>query len=108
MRALIETVADLLSFSTNGQKKTKIIRHCNLGYERSVNVMDFLEQRGLIEKRQERYWTTTEGKIFVEKFREIQNMMKDTSRKKNTLSNGTPDCTGIERFDWFKKQSPEQ
>lgn len=89
-RSPLEIIAILLHFTEKEKRKTSIMHHCNLSYKTATKTINLLTEKGLIEKNQEYYCTTADGTQFIEKYREIENLLNKTPiEKKPTAKHPT-------------------
>jgi len=49
---------------------------CNLSYPATVKAINFLLEKGMMEKRSPLYYTTSKGLEFLMKFRELEQLLK--------------------------------
>ena len=56
--------------------KTQIMERINLSFAVLNKYLDFLKERELIAKEEERYKTTEKGQKFVKAFERLQNLLK--------------------------------
>lgn len=81
-RGKIEIMADILSLSTVGTKKTHIMYGANLSYEQIVYYLGELQGKGLLEQREEEegstiYGTTEKGREFLGHFSQVSELMRE-------------------------------
>jgi len=72
----IEVLVKILELTQNGKRKTKIMYQCNLSYPATVKAINFLLEKGMMEKRSPLYYTTSKGLEFLMKFRELEQLLK--------------------------------
>jgi predicted transcriptional regulator len=72
----LEVLAKILELTEKGKRKTNIMYQCNLSYPATVRAINFLLERGMIEKRSPLYYTTSKGLEFLMKFRELEQLLK--------------------------------
>ncbi len=70
-RSRIDIIVAVLEATKAGVNKTGIVYRSNINFRVAEQYLGFLEKQGLIETRSEKYFTTTKGKIFLEKAKEI-------------------------------------
>jgi len=58
------------------KKKNKHMYQCNLSYPATVKAINFLLEKGMMEKRSPLYYTTSKGLEFLMKFRELEQLLK--------------------------------
>lgn len=85
-RDRLEVIAKILKFTAKGKRKTKILYYCNLSYTCGTKRISFLVQRGLLEKKLDYYYTTAKGMEFIEKFKEINNLLNKMATDKDTIA----------------------
>ncbi|HDO19474.1 MAG TPA: DUF4364 family protein [Thermoplasmatales archaeon] len=79
-RSELEILADILSKSVDGAKKTEILYQVNLSYIQLRNYLSFLIDKGLIEKETDRegktlYRTSEKGSELLEKLNEVISLL---------------------------------
>ena len=68
--------ADILRIATEPTKSTNIIYGANLASGLFSSYMRFLERKGLIEKRKDKTWLTTErGKEYLSVYSNLQRLL---------------------------------
>jgi predicted transcriptional regulator len=72
----LEVLAKILELTEKGKRKTNIMYQCNLSYPKTDRTINFLLERGMIEKRSPLYYTTSKGLEFLMKFRELEQLLK--------------------------------
>ena len=84
-RGKIEIMADVLSLSTVGIKKTHIMYRANLSYEQILYYLNELQVRGLLEQGVEEgaqvYRTTEKGREFLHHFTQMAELIKGYSEE---------------------------
>ena len=79
-RGKIEIMANILSLSTVGIKKTHIMYRANLSYEQILYYLNELQVRGLLEQDVEEgaqvYRTTGKGREFLQHFTQMAELIK--------------------------------
>jgi predicted transcriptional regulator len=80
----LEVLAKILELAEKGKRKTSIMNQCNLSYPTTVKAINFLLERGMIEKRSPVYYTTSKGLEFLIKFRELEQLLKATEDNANS------------------------
>jgi predicted transcriptional regulator len=71
-RTKFDIVIAILDVVSGGATKTKIVYKANLNFNLATKYLDLLLERGLVRTDNRRYEITDEGKIFLEKAKELQ------------------------------------
>jgi predicted transcriptional regulator len=81
-RSRIDIIANILTESDGGAKKTHIMYRCNLSFRQLHVYIDLLINRKLLRKvekkessRQELYETTSKGKAFLQAYKSIKGLL---------------------------------
>jgi len=73
-RSGLDICADILEIARMGAKKTHIVYKANLNFRIVERYLRWLIERGLLRKKGERlYVTTEEGLRFLQRYRELVN-----------------------------------
>jgi predicted transcriptional regulator len=83
-RQRFDIIADILKIAAMGTKKTRLVYLSNLNFTILKDYLDLLLKKELIELSDEEYCTTLKGFLFLEKYVEIQKLLKNG---KDTLKN---------------------
>lgn len=70
-RNRIDIIIDVLEVAIAGVNKTSIVYRTNLNFKLANKYLGYLQTRGLIENRMNKYITTQKGKILLEKAKEV-------------------------------------
>ncbi len=93
-RGKIEIMADILSLSTVGTKKTHIMYRANLSYEQIVYYLRELQGKGLLEQREEEgntvYGTTERGREFLGHYSQVAELMREQEKYPKQEEQGMP------------------
>ncbi len=76
-RQKYDIIADILKIAAMGTKKTRLVYLSNLNFTILKDYLDFLVKKELIEFSDEELFTTLKGFLFVEKYVEIQKLLRD-------------------------------
>ncbi|KAB3543742.1 MAG: hypothetical protein C5617_007460 [ANME-2 cluster archaeon] len=71
-RTKFDIVIAILDVVSGGATKTKIVYKANLNFNLATKYLDFLLEKGLVRTNSSRYEITDEGKVFLEKAKELQ------------------------------------
>ena len=71
-RTKFDIVIAILDVVSGGATKTKIVYKANLNFNLATKYLDFLLEKGLVRIDGSRYEITDEGKVFLEKAKELQ------------------------------------
>jgi predicted transcriptional regulator len=71
-RTKFDIVIAILDVVSGDATKTKIVYKANLNFNLATKYLDFLLEKGLVRTNSNRYEITKEGKIFIEKAKELQ------------------------------------
>ena len=71
-RTKFDIIIAILDVVSGGANKTKIVYKANLNFNLATKYLDFLIERGLVRTDSSRYEITDEGKVFLEKAKELQ------------------------------------
>ncbi len=71
-RTKFDIVIVILDVVSGGATKTKIVYGANLNFNLATKYLDFLLEKGLVRTDSSRYEITDEGKVFLEKAKELQ------------------------------------
>ena len=74
MRSSFEIIAEILSISKNGAKKTRIMYSCGLSYRFVQKYLELLLETGLL-RRGSYYQTTDKGMGFLTKYQTLDLLM---------------------------------
>lgn len=78
----MEVIADILSISSGGKKKTHILYGANLGSEQLTYYMSQLQGNGMLEQRIENdttlFYTTEKGRRFLSYFSNMSQLVSPT------------------------------
>lgn len=82
-RDRIEIVGNILEVSTEGIRKTHLMRRCSLSFKQVVPFIEDLQEKGLIEQRLDDegnaiYMTTGSGRRFLNSFRIMMDIINGT------------------------------
>ncbi len=70
-RSRIDIVIDVLEVAKVGVNKTGVVYRTNINFKLADKYLDLLQKQGLVENIVDKYITTSKGKIFLEKAREV-------------------------------------
>lgn len=70
-RSRIDIIIDVLDAAQMGVNKTCVVYKANLNFKLADKYLELLQTHGLVEKRVDKYITTTKGKTFLEKAKEV-------------------------------------
>ncbi len=76
-RQKYDIIADILKTAAMGTKKTRLVYLSNLNFTILKDYLDLLLKKELLEFSDEELFTTLKGFLFVEKYVEIQKLLKD-------------------------------
>lgn len=71
-RTKFDIVIAILDVVSGGANKTKIVYKANLNFNLATKYLDLLLEKGLVKTDSSRYEITDEGKVFLEKAKELQ------------------------------------
>jgi predicted transcriptional regulator len=83
-RGRLDIINDILSIATDGAGKTAIVYHANLNFNRADVYIDLLLREGLLDLVDGpvvRYRTTEKGLEFLRAYRELRQVLEDSSGK---------------------------
>jgi len=81
-RSKVRIVADILKViaEENGAKLTRVLYGANLSYERLVNYLNELKEKGLISEKEEeggvKYYLTERGFNFLREFKKVEEFAR--------------------------------
>jgi predicted transcriptional regulator len=78
-RQKYDIIADILKTAAMGTKKTRLVYLSNLNFTILKDYLDLLLKTELLEFSEDELFTTLKGFLFVEKYVEIQKLLKDES-----------------------------
>ena len=70
-RGKLDIMADILSVTAKGAKKTEMVYKANLNFTRLGRYISFLEERGLLENSGAEYRATKKGEEFLRDYQKI-------------------------------------
>jgi len=76
-RQKYDIIADILKIAAMGTKKTRLVYLSNLNFTILKDYLDLLLKKELLEFSDGELFTTLKGFLFVEKYVEIQKLLKD-------------------------------
>jgi predicted transcriptional regulator len=76
-RSRYETIYTVLKIALRQIKKTHIMYSANLSYHQLTRYLHVLLRKRLITKQGTYYVTTAQGRMFIEKFTEIQTLLRE-------------------------------
>ncbi len=86
-RDKLTIMAEILDIAKNGALKTQIMYKANLSFSQLTEYLQFLQQNNLLQKTQNNqkviYKATTKGLDFMERQRQIINLLNDTVPGRN-------------------------
>jgi len=71
-RTKFDIVIAILDVVSGGATKTKIVYKANLNFNLATKYLDLLLEKGFVRTNSSRYEMTDEGKVFLEKAKELQ------------------------------------
>ena len=74
-RSRFETMFTILKLCTKGSKKTHVMYRANLSHQQLEKYLTILLERDLLAIEEGNYVTTPRGRIFIEKFNELNTFM---------------------------------
>ncbi len=74
-RERLEIFIEILEFCKTEARKTNLVYGVNLNFELADRYLMQLINKGFIEKKEDKFVTTREGKEFLEKAREVLSML---------------------------------
>ncbi len=79
-RSPFEVMADILLSSYKGQRKTRIMYSHGLSFDQLNRHLDMLTSSGLLIFKDEKYWTTGKGVLFLDTFAYMQDLLSNEQR----------------------------
>jgi len=76
-RSKFETMNTILQLCTQTTKKTHIMYKANLSHQQLEKYLSTVTQADLLAPAEGGYLTTTKGRIFLDKFRELTDVVED-------------------------------
>ncbi len=76
-RQKYDIIAEILKIAAMGTKKTRLVYLSNLNFTILKDYLDLLLKKEFLEFSDEELFTTLKGFLFVEKYVEIQKLLKD-------------------------------
>ncbi len=70
-RSRIDIIIDVLEVAKIGVNKTGVVYKTNINFKLADKYLDLLQKQGFVENIVDKYITTSKGKIFLEKAREV-------------------------------------
>ncbi len=70
-REKIEIIIEILELCNSGVPKTYLVFKSNLNFKSVNSFLDIMEERGFIERRTSKFWTTNKGRVFLEQAKEV-------------------------------------
>lgn len=81
-RGRIEIIADIVNISKEGRKKSHIMYLANLSHEQLQFYLNFMTERGLLSKIDNRYYQTTpRGLEFCELYKKVMSYLEIEAKK---------------------------
>ena len=74
-RGKVEIMADILTVTRGGARKTEIVYKANLNFTRVVRYIPLLEERGLMENSGLVYKTTAKGEEFLRDYHKLKELL---------------------------------
>ena len=76
-RDRVEIMAEILGLCLEPRSKTRVMYGTNLSWKMLQNYLSHLQERGLLEalNNSTKYLTTERGRDFVEKWKELQQLL---------------------------------
>ena len=82
-------MAEILDVAKQSQLKTRIMYRVNLSFKQVNEYLSFLAERGFIrvhvEKGQKLYETTAKGKLYIENYIEMANLLRSEDHAEPTM-----------------------
>ncbi len=79
-RSRIDIIIDVLDAAQMGMNKTSVVYKTNLNFKLAEKYIELLQKHELLENKSDKYITTSKGKIFLEKAKEITLPLEDQSQ----------------------------
>ncbi len=79
-RSRIDIIIDVLDAAQMGINKTSVVYRTNLNFKLGEKYLELLLKQGLVENNSDKYKTTENGKIFLEKAKEITQQLEEPIR----------------------------
>lgn len=79
-RSRIDIIIDVLDAAQVGVNKTSVVYRTNLNFKLAEKYIELLQKHELLENRSDKYITTSKGKIFLEKAKEVTLSLEDQSQ----------------------------
>ncbi len=79
-RSRIDIIIDVLDAAQMGINKTSVVYRTNLNFKLADKYLELLLKQGLVENNSDKYKTTENGKIFLEKAKEITQQLEEPIR----------------------------
>ena|GEM_PF-632434 len=76
-RGKLDIIAEILLFCEKQKTKTSIMYNANLNYSQLKGQINSLTSQGLLEKKINKYITTTKGYRFLELFAQLNDLMEE-------------------------------
>lgn len=70
-RHRLEIIADILRAADNGIQKTRLVYLTNINFTLLKRYQKILTEKGFIDSKNEKIFTTQEGRIFLSKYEEL-------------------------------------
>ncbi len=70
-RSRIDIIIEVLEVAKSGVNKTSIVYRTNINFRLAEKYLELLEKQGLLVNKFEKYFTSDEGKVFLQKAKEI-------------------------------------
>ncbi len=76
-RGKLTIIAEILLFCDQQKTKTSIMYNANLNYCQLKKHLDTLTSQGLLEKKQNKYFTTGKGYRYLELFAQLNDLLDE-------------------------------
>ena len=74
-RGKLEIIADILSVTLKGAKKTEIVYKANINFTRIEKYLPYLAEKGLLEHAHGEYRITEKGKEFLRDYQSVKEQL---------------------------------
>jgi predicted transcriptional regulator len=81
-RSAFEIISDMLFAALSGVNKTSLINSCRMTHKMCEEYITILLKKGLLKKKDGRFYTTKRGTQFLGKYQELNRLLEKRAKIK--------------------------